>query len=114
VIGDGQTKYRSPAELAAAGRLLGYALEVEDASPADGGTAVTVRNAGAAVVPFRLFAAFGAVRSSASLKGLMPGEARTLVVPVVDPDPADFAFVSPALLPGQVVPYTVRYGTAAR
>jgi len=108
VIGDGQTRYRSPAELAAAGKRLGYALEIESASATDAGAAVTVRNAGAAVVPVSLYAAFGAVRSTDSLKGLLPGEARTLVVPVSSPDPASFAFVSPALLPGQVVPYAVR------
>lgn len=108
VIGDGQTRYGSPAELAAAGKRLGYALEIVSASATDGGTVVTVRNAGAAVVPVRLYAAFGAVRSTDSLKGLMPGEARTLIVPVSSPDPASFAFVSPALLPGQVVPYTAR------
>ena len=108
VIADGQTEYRSPTELATAGKRLGYALEIESASATDASVSVTVRNAGAAVVPVRLYAAFGAVRSTDSLKGLLPGEVRTLIVPVSSPDPASFAFVSPVLLPGQVVPYTVR------
>ena len=107
VIGDGQSDYVTADALAAAGRLLGYALAIEDAVILDDRVTITIRNSGCAVIPYHLYAAFGTVQSAQSLKGLLPGETRDLTITITDPDPADFHFTSPVLLSGQVVAYTV-------
>lgn len=107
VIGDGQTDYHAPAEIAAAGKSLGYALEILSARSAGGEVELRVRNGGVAVVSYDIRAAFGSFQSAGSLKGLLPGQERFLTVTVPNPRPEDFRFVSPALLSGQEIPYAV-------
>lgn len=108
VIGDGQTDYQNTAAVASAGRSLGYALEVEEVRVLDRETSVRVRNVGAAPVTYPVFAAFAGLSSAESLRGLLPNQARTVTVATGDPDAASFSFTSPVLLPGQIIPYTVR------
>ena len=107
VIGDGQSEYVTADALAAAGRQLGYALAIEDATILEGTVTITVRNSGCAVIPYHLYAAFGTVQSTQSLKGLLPDDSRDLTLTITDPDPDTFHFTSPVLLSGQVVAYTV-------
>ena len=107
VIGDGQSDYVTADALAAAGRQLGYALTIEDSNVSGDRVTITVRNTGCGVVPCNLYAAFGTVQSSSSLKGLLPGSSRILTITISNPDPADFHITSPVLLPGQVVAYAV-------
>jgi hypothetical protein len=107
VIGDGQSDYVSATALAAAGRQLGYALTIEDSNVSGDRVTITVRNTGCGVVPCNLYAAFGTVQSTQSLKVLLPGETRDLTITITDPDLADFHITSPVLLPGQVVAYAV-------
>lgn len=107
VIGDGQSEFRTVEQLARAGRLLGYRLVVEELYESSGGVSVLVHNDGPAPVCYPIFAAFGSVQSSVSLEGLGPGESRLLTVPCAGPDPETFAFVSPVLLPGQRIPFSV-------
>lgn len=107
VIGDGQTAFANPEALARAGGSLGYALRIEDVSISEGGTEVTIKNYGAATVPYHMYASFGPVSSTESLKGLRSNDSRTLRVAVADPDPATFILTSPVLLEGQVIPYSV-------
>ncbi len=109
VIGDGQTEYRTPSEIAAAGARLGYSLTVLSVEPDAGAATVLVRNDGVASVTYDVYATFGGEPSGGSLKGLLPGNERSLVVPSVDARVDDLAFVSPVLLSGQRIPFAVRW-----
>ncbi len=108
VIGDGQTDYRTPAEVASAGALLGYSLVVVSVTPSGDTTTVRVRNDGAAAVTYDIFAKFGDTSSAETLKGLMPGSERDLVVNSSDSRVEDLSFFSPVLLAGQRIPFAAR------
>ncbi len=108
VIGDGQTDYRTPAEIASAGALLGYRLEILSLTRESDRSTIRVRNDGAAAVTYDVYAACGDIISAESLKGLLPGSERNLVVISPDASFENLAFDSPVLLSGQRIPFTVR------
>lgn len=108
VIGDGQTDRRTPAEIASAGALLGYSLTVVSLTREGDLATVRVRNDGVAAVTYDVFATFGDASSAESLKGLMPGGERSLVLSSPAAALQNLSFDSPVLLAGQRIPFAVR------
>jgi hypothetical protein len=107
LVADGQTAYRSPSEIAAAGKSLGYRLAIRTATSSATGTIVTIENTGTAAVFFDIFASMGSVRGEPSLRGLAPGAENAVTVRIpASGKGSDFSLVSDRLLPGQVIPFS--------
>lgn len=104
VIANGQPKYHGPDRIAAAGKLLGYSLKIEAAFVENGRTLVTVTNIGAAPVHFDLYAEIASARAPESLRGLAPGQRKSITIPGTGA-PSAFRFWSPRLFDGEVIPF---------
>jgi len=85
VIGDGQTGYRTPAEIASAGVTAGYRFVVISAEETEAATRVTIRNDGVAPLYYDAWPSLGGVRSPTSLKGLLPGQSRSFEIDALPP-----------------------------
>jgi hypothetical protein len=81
ILGDAQPDHQKPDVIRKAGLSCGYQFEVTRCESSTDQTRVTVRNKGIAPIYYDAHPAVGAVRSSTSLKGLLPGEDRTCEIP---------------------------------
>jgi hypothetical protein len=106
VIGSDQPEYKSVSEVNQASRLLGYKLTIVSARANQNSTEVVIKNDGVAGVFFDMYPARGQVKSSTSLRGLLPGQSITLTIPAGGSDASNFYIGSPKLLANQIIPYT--------
>jgi hypothetical protein len=106
LVANDQPLYRSPGELAQAGKAMGYHFIVRDAYSRGNETVVTIENVGSAAAFFDIYPAMGPVRAAASLRGVLPGAANacTVTIPATGPG-SDFSLQSDRLLPGQTIPF---------
>jgi hypothetical protein len=81
MIADGQPRHRSVERLREAGLACGYRFRVVEHRAGAGRSRLTVANDGVAPLYHDAHVAVAGVRSTASLKGLGPGERRTFDVP---------------------------------
>ncbi len=105
IIGDDQPRFlKGPERLISAGQACGYRFEVTrfDSSPER--SLVEVRNNGIAPIYHDAFPAVNGVRSTVSLKGLLPGESRQFPIPAGGDKPA-LTLESDRLVKGQGIEF---------
>ena len=81
MIADGQPRFRTVERLREAGLACGYRFRVVEHRAGAGRSRLTLVNTGVAPLYQDAFVAVGGARSTASLKGLGPGDRRTFDVP---------------------------------
>lgn len=76
MIGDAQPRHQTPARIREAGMACGYRFRVTRFETTATAARVRIKNEGIAPLYYDGFPAVGGVRSTTSLKGLLPGEER--------------------------------------
>lgn len=76
MIADGQPAYQSIERIKEASMALGYRFRVTKFQSGNGTSQVTIRNEGIAPLYHDAFVTVNGVRTTSSLKGLLPGEER--------------------------------------
>lgn len=104
MIGDGQPDYQKPDVLRKAGLACGYRFEVTSFAAAADRSEVTITNRGIAPFYYDAYPAVNGVRSTASLRGLLPGESRKCPVAAGGTAPR-LTIESDRLVPGQTISY---------
>ena len=106
MIGDGQPKFQSESRIAQAGMATGYRFRILKAQRKDGKVRLEVTNEGVAPIYRDAFFANDGIRSTVSLKGLLPGERR--VIELDDPQktvPQKLSIRSDYLVEGQQIQF---------
>ncbi len=80
MIGDGQPKFQKEERLAQAGKTIGYKFRITNAQRQNEKVRLEVTNAGIAPIYRDAYFANGNTRSPVSLKWLLPGEKRVIVL----------------------------------
>jgi len=104
MIGDGQVRHQSTARVAEAGMALGYKFRVTGFRSAPGQSEVTVTNEGIAPLYHDAFVTVDEMRATESLKGLLPGDSRTFMIPAGGPSP-QLSIQSDRLVTGQEIEF---------
>lgn len=109
MIGDDQAKYQSLDRIRAAGMHCGYKFHVEKLESNGTETRGTIANRGVAPIYFDAYPAIlqsgSEVRSTVSLKHLLPGEQRQFTIPA-KADASNFRIACDRLVEGQHIPFT--------
>lgn len=99
-------RYATAARVTEAGLASGYKFAVTEAETDGQNTYLTVTNEGVAPIYYDAYFAIGAVRSTQSLKGLLPGESIEVSIPALGQP----SIVCDHLLPGQEIQYRANVG----
>ena len=109
MIGDDQTQYHSLDRIRTAGMQCGYKFHIEKVESNGVETRGIIANHGVAPIYFDAYPAIlqsgSEVRSSVSLKHLLPGEQRQFTIPA-KADPSNFRIACDRLVEGQHIPFT--------
>ncbi|MEM0925256.1 MAG: DUF4832 domain-containing protein [Planctomycetota bacterium] len=106
MIGNDQPKYQSFERIKQAGMATGYRFRVTEASLLESTLKLVVTNEGVAPLYRDAFFQAGNRRSQTSLKGLLPGEHRTVLIGGVTPkDVKNITIESDAILESQSISY---------
>ncbi len=106
MIGNGQLSFQKESRLAQAGMATGYRFRLTNAQRQNGKVRLEVTNAGIAPIYRDAYFANGNVRSTNSLKGLLPGEKR--LIELDDPQgtiSTALTIQSDYLVPGQQIQF---------
>ena len=103
MIGNDQPRYQSLQRIKQAGIASGYRLRVDSFETSAQQTRIQVSNTGIAPMYHDAFFAVGGVRTRESLRGLMPGETRRLLLPVGNATTLEIE--SDRLVPGQSIQF---------
>ncbi len=106
MIGDGQPKFQKEERLAQAGMATGYRFRITNAQRQNGKVRLEVTNSGIAPIYRDAYFSNGNVRSTISLKGLLPGEKR--LIELDDPQgtvSTTLTIQSDYLVPGQQIQF---------
>lgn len=98
-------KYGTGERFRTAGMATGYHFAVLSGNTSATQTTLVVTNTGIAPIYRDAFFAIGSTRSTESLRGLLPGQQRTIVIPAPLTDATDLAIVSDYILPTQSIQY---------
>ena len=98
MIGDAQPKHQKPERIRAAGLACGYRFRVVEFRGSAERSVATIENRGVAPIYHDAHPAVGGVRSTMSLKGLLPGESRTFPIEAAG---GELTIESDRLVPGQ-------------
>lgn len=114
MIGDDQPEYQTRQRIAEAGMALGYRFRITAvrSAPSLGGPArseVVVTNEGIAPIYHDAFVAVDSVRASETLRGLLPGETKTFMIPAGSDSPT-LTIQSDRLVPGQTIEFNASIG----
>ena len=109
MIGDGQSEYQTSKRIAEAGIALGYRFRItafRSAASSDGSgrSEVVVTNEGIAPIYHDAFVTVNSVRAPATLRGLLPGETKTFIIPAGSDSPT-LTIQSDRLVPGQTIEF---------
>ena len=80
MIGDAQPKHQSPDRIRIASKACGYRFRVTELLANSDQTRVTIDNIGIAPIYYDAFVAVDGVRATVSLKGLLPGEQKSMTI----------------------------------
>jgi hypothetical protein len=109
MIGDDQAKYQSLDRIREAGMQCGYKFHIEKLESNGTETRGTITNRGVAPIYFDAYPAIllsgSEVRSTISLKHLLPGEKRQFTIPA-KADASNFRIACDRLVEGQSIPFT--------
>jgi hypothetical protein len=81
MIGDDQPRFRTKDVIRKAGMRCGYRFKVTEFAVSPDACRVTIENSGIAPIYYDAFPAVNGIRSSTSLKGLLPGETKEFMIP---------------------------------
>jgi hypothetical protein len=104
MIANDQPDYRPMDRLRSAGLACGYRFQITGFEASKDRSRVTVTNRGVAPIFHDAFLAVNGVRSTRSLKGLLPGESRTDEIAAGGASPK-LTIACDRLVPGQVIEY---------
>ncbi|MFK8113581.1 MAG: DUF4832 domain-containing protein [Rubripirellula sp.] len=104
MIGNDQPKYQSMDRIREAGMATGYRFQVTKFERSDSQTRVTIRNTGIAPMYHDAFVAINGVRSTTSLRSLLPNDSQTFVIESSAKAPK-LTIQSDRLLEGQEIPF---------
>ena len=107
MIGADQPDFQSDARIKAVGLALGYRFEITALSTSASSSRVTVKNTGIAPIYYDAFIAINGVRSTTSLKGLLPGASRDVRVTAGGTTPV-VTIQSDRLVAGQTIQFKAR------
>ena len=102
LIANDQPKYRTFDRIRSAGMACGYRFAITAFEASESRSRLTVTNRGVAPIYHDAFLAVNGVRSSRSLKGLLPGESRTDEIAAGGRSPR-LTIASDRLVPGQSI-----------
>ena len=88
-----------------AGIASGYTFRVSDCRTNGLETRLTVSNQGIAPIYRDAYFAIGTVQSDVSLRGLLPGKGREIVIPIGLTNADDLQIISPYILPAQKIEF---------
>lgn len=80
MIGNDQPEYQPMSRIAEAGKATGYKFRVTSFKVSSSQAKITIENAGIAPIYYNAYVAVNGVRSSESLKGLLPGQSKEYTV----------------------------------
>ena len=104
IIGNDQLKYAKKERIKEAGKNLGYHFEATSFQSNGVITKVTIHNKGIAPIYYDAFPSIGEIRSSASLRGLLPGKSRSFILNTAASN-GKLKIVCDRLVAGQVIQY---------
>lgn len=104
IIGDDQPRLHPAARILSAGQALGYRFHVTRFEANQQRSVVTIENRGIAPIYFDAYPAVNDVRSTASLKGLLPGESRRFEIAAGGTAPK-LTIACDRLVPGQAIQF---------
>lgn len=104
MIGDGQPEYQPAERIREAGRACGYRFRVTKFAASATQTAGTITNTGIAPIYYDAYPAVYGVRSTTTLKGLLPGQSRSFEVAAGGAVPV-LTIECDRLVPGQRIGY---------
>jgi hypothetical protein len=104
MIGNDQPDYQSMTRIKSAGMAIGYKFKVTSFKASSSDARVVVENTGIAPIYADAWVAVNGVRSSSSLKGLLPGQSREFSVPSGGSSP-DLTIVCDRLVSGQSIEF---------
>jgi hypothetical protein len=104
MIGNGQPRHQSMERLRAAGLACGYKFRVLAFEANAKDSHVTITNTGVAPIYHDAFVAVNGVRAHESLRGLLPGERRTVIIAAGGKSPK-LTLACDRLVPGQVIEF---------
>ncbi len=104
MIGDDQPRFQSPERIRTAGLALGYRFRVTEFRSGATRSELKIENAGLAPLYHDAWPAVDGVRAGASLKGLLPGDARRFNIDAGGASPR-LTIESDRLVPGQIIEF---------
>lgn len=107
MIGNDQPEYVKMDRIGQVGRAMGYRFRLESAMRSKTAVRLTFSNTGVAPIYYDAYPAYGGVRSKISLKGLLPGQRLTVVIPTTVKD-GSVTIQSTRLVPGQKIGFSVK------
>lgn len=107
MIGNDQPNYVKMARIEEAGRATGYHFRLDSAQRSKKAVRLVFSNTGVAPIYYDAYPAYGGVRSKTSLKGLLPGEKITVVIPTTEKK-GQVTIHSARLVPGQKIGFSVK------
>jgi hypothetical protein len=107
MIGNDQPEYVKMARIGQVGRAMGYRFRLDSAMRSKTAVRLTFANTGVAPIYYDAYPAYGGVRSTTSLKGLLPGNRLTVVIPTTVKN-GDVTIRSARLVPGQKIGFSVK------
>lgn len=102
MIGNDQPDHHSDARIKAAGMAIGYRLRITALRTNGQRAEVDVDNIGIAPIAYDAFIEVDGVRSSTSLRGVLPGQRHTMLVAAGSATPT-LSIACDRLVPGQVI-----------
>lgn len=107
MIGNDQPNYVKMTRIAEVGQAMGYRFRLDSAQRSKTAVRLTFSNTGVAPIYYDAYPAYGGVRSKTSLKGLLPGRSRTVVIPTTEKS-GGVAIRCARLVPGQKIGFSVK------
>ncbi|MDO6505821.1 hypothetical protein Q4506_02360 [Colwellia sp. 4_MG-2023] len=104
IIGNNQSSYQTPSRIKDAAMATGYKFKVEAFASSSVASKVVIKNIGIAPIYYDAYATVNGVRSSASLKGLLPNESKVFDVAIGGDNPI-LTIESDRLVPGQIIQF---------
>jgi hypothetical protein len=104
MIGDAQPRFQPAERIREAGMACGYRFRATKYEVGEAASEATITNTGVAPIYHDAFPAVNGVRSSQSLKGLLPGESRAFGIEAGGANPT-LTIESDRLVPGQRIEY---------
>ncbi|GAA5120856.1 DUF4832 domain-containing protein [Luteolibacter yonseiensis] len=107
MIGNDQPQYADMARIGQVGRAMGYRFRLDSAKRSAKAVKLTFSNTGVAPIYYDAYPAYAGAEAKTSLKGLLPGQKRTVVIPTKVKN-GNVTIRSTRLVPGQKIGFSVK------